>query len=341
MQYRTLGRTGIKVSPYALGTMMFASSVGNPDHDDSIRIIHKALDAGINFVDTADAYGESEEIVGKALKGRRDDVVLATKARRPMGDDPNQQGASRRWIMTRGRELAAPPADRPHRPLPDPPAGPGHRHRGDALGAHRPGPQRQGPRHRLVHHCPPPTSSRPSGSPSGAAWSGSAPSSRPTRSSTAASSARCCPPPSATGWARWSGARSGRACSPAASARASRPTSRRAGFFKHLQRRAPARRRRAAHPARRGGRAADDPPGDGLRDRPPGRHQRAHRPRTMEHLDDLLAGVDVTLSDDDPRPDRRDRPARHRRRHARPGLRPAGPPGPEPAPPTRGERSAA
>ena len=100
MQYRTLGRTGIKVSPYALGTLMFASSVGNPDHDDSIRIIHKALDAGINFVDTADAYGDSEEVVGKALKGRRDDVVLATKVSRPMGDDPNRQGASRRWLMT-------------------------------------------------------------------------------------------------------------------------------------------------------------------------------------------------------------------------------------------------
>lgn len=101
MQYRTLGRTGIKVSPYALGAMMFGAG-GNPDHDDSVRIIHRALDAGINFVDTADAYsrGESEEIVGKALKGRRDDVVLATKAHLPMGDDPNQRGNSRRWIMT-------------------------------------------------------------------------------------------------------------------------------------------------------------------------------------------------------------------------------------------------
>jgi aryl-alcohol dehydrogenase-like predicted oxidoreductase len=98
MQYRTLGGTGIKVSPYALGAMMFGP-IGNPDHDDSIRIIHKALDAGINFVDTADVYshGESEEIVGKALEGRRDSVVLATKLGRPMGDDPNQQGNSRRW----------------------------------------------------------------------------------------------------------------------------------------------------------------------------------------------------------------------------------------------------
>jgi aryl-alcohol dehydrogenase-like predicted oxidoreductase len=101
MHYRTLGRTGIKVSPYALGAMMFGAG-GNPDHDDSVRIIHKALDAGINFVDTADRYsgGESEEIVGKALKGRRDDVVLATKVNGPMGADPNQRGNSRRWIMT-------------------------------------------------------------------------------------------------------------------------------------------------------------------------------------------------------------------------------------------------
>jgi len=101
MRYRTLGRTGIKVTPYALGTMMFGA-LGNPDHEDCIRIIHKALDAGINFVDTADRYsaGESEEIVGKAIKGRREDVVLATKFHGPMGDDPNQQGASRRWIMT-------------------------------------------------------------------------------------------------------------------------------------------------------------------------------------------------------------------------------------------------
>jgi aryl-alcohol dehydrogenase-like predicted oxidoreductase len=100
MQYRTLGRTGIKVSPYALGALMFATSVGNPDPDDSARIIHKALDAGINLIDTADVYGDSEEVVGNALKGRRDDVVLATKVSRPMGDDPNHQGASRRWIMT-------------------------------------------------------------------------------------------------------------------------------------------------------------------------------------------------------------------------------------------------
>lgn len=104
MHYRNLGRTGIKVSPFALGAMMFGA-VGNPDHDDAIKIIHKALDAGINVVDTADMYsgGESEEIVGKALVGRRDDVVVATKARFPIHFDPhggtpevpNRSGASR------------------------------------------------------------------------------------------------------------------------------------------------------------------------------------------------------------------------------------------------------
>jgi aryl-alcohol dehydrogenase (NADP+) len=100
MRYRTLGRTGIQVSPYCLGAMMFGA-LGNPDHDECIRIIHKAVDFGINFIDTADRYsrGESEEIVGKALKGRRDNIVLATKVHGPMGEDPNQQGNSRRWIM--------------------------------------------------------------------------------------------------------------------------------------------------------------------------------------------------------------------------------------------------
>src|SRR5664279_1380994 len=105
MQYRTLGKTGIKVSAYCLGAMMFGT-MANSDHDDSIRIIHKALDAGINFIDTADRYsqGESEEIVGKALKGRRDNIVLAAKVNGTMGDDPNQQGNSRRWLI---REVEA------------------------------------------------------------------------------------------------------------------------------------------------------------------------------------------------------------------------------------------
>ena len=100
MNHHPLGHTGVSVSRFCLGAMMFGAW-GNPDHDESVRIIHAALDAGINFIDTADVYGagESEEIVGKALKGRRDDVILATKFHNPMGDDPNQQGNSRRWIM--------------------------------------------------------------------------------------------------------------------------------------------------------------------------------------------------------------------------------------------------
>jgi aryl-alcohol dehydrogenase-like predicted oxidoreductase len=101
MNYRPLGRTGVEVSPLCLGAMMFGAW-GNPDHDESIRIIHRALDAGINFIDTADVYsrGESEEIVGKALGGgRRDSVILATKVHGSMGDDPNQFGNSRRWII--------------------------------------------------------------------------------------------------------------------------------------------------------------------------------------------------------------------------------------------------
>jgi aryl-alcohol dehydrogenase-like predicted oxidoreductase len=101
MEQRILGRTGVSVSELCLGAMMFGEW-GTKDHDESIRIIHRALDAGINFIDTADVYsaGESEEIVGKALSGgRRDDVVLATKAHGPMGEDPNERGNSRRWIV--------------------------------------------------------------------------------------------------------------------------------------------------------------------------------------------------------------------------------------------------
>src|SRR5215469_2707646 len=106
MDYRTLGTTGVKVSPLCLGAMMFGGW-GEPDHDAAIRIIHRALDQGINFIDTADVYsrGESEEIVGKALGGgRRVGDVLATKFHGTMGDDPNQAGNSRRWIM---REVEA------------------------------------------------------------------------------------------------------------------------------------------------------------------------------------------------------------------------------------------
>lgn len=127
MSYRNLGTTGVNVSPLTLGAMMFGAW-GNPDHDECIRIIHRALDAGINVIDTADVYarGESEEIVGKALKGRRDDVVLATKFHGAMDDDdPNHQGSSRRWIIREVedslRRLGTDHIDlyQVHRPRPD------------------------------------------------------------------------------------------------------------------------------------------------------------------------------------------------------------------------------
>src|SRR6204780_4501054 len=100
MQTRVLGTTGVEVSSLCLGAMMFGAW-GNRDHDDSIRIIDRAIDAGINFIDTADVYsaGESEEIVGKALAGKRENIVLATKAHASMGKDPNMKGNSRRWLV--------------------------------------------------------------------------------------------------------------------------------------------------------------------------------------------------------------------------------------------------
>ena len=90
MEYRTLGGTGVRVSTHCLGTMMFGAW-GNADVEECVRIVHAALDSGINFVDTADVYsrGGSEEIVGRSLKGRRDEVVLATKAHGQMGESPN------------------------------------------------------------------------------------------------------------------------------------------------------------------------------------------------------------------------------------------------------------
>jgi aryl-alcohol dehydrogenase-like predicted oxidoreductase len=101
MRYRMLGGTGIEVSVQCLGTMMFGA-VGNRDHDECVRIIDVAIENGINFIDTADMYsdGESEAIVGKALRGRRDQIVLATKVHYQMGEGRNRSGNSRRWIIT-------------------------------------------------------------------------------------------------------------------------------------------------------------------------------------------------------------------------------------------------
>ena len=131
MEMRVLGDTGVKVSPLCLGAMMFGGW-GNPDHDESVRIIHAALDSGINFIDTADVYssGESEEIVGKALAGgRRENVVLATKVHGNMGEDVEPAGQLAPLDRPRVREQPAPSGHRLHRPLSDPPAGSDHRHR--------------------------------------------------------------------------------------------------------------------------------------------------------------------------------------------------------------------
>lgn len=100
MELRTLGATGMRVSPLCLGAMMFGA-LGNGDHEDCERIIHRAIDGGINFIDTADGYsnGESETIVGKAIRGRRDSLIIATKFYAAMGEDPNRRGGSRRWIV--------------------------------------------------------------------------------------------------------------------------------------------------------------------------------------------------------------------------------------------------
>ena len=132
MDYRGLGTTGMQVSNLCLGAMMFGAW-GEPDHDESVRIIHHALDSGVNFIDTADVYsqGESEVIVGKALAGgRRDDVILATKVHGPMGvpvraakGDPNRKGNSRRWIVREVEDSLRRLQHRLDRPLPDPPPG--------------------------------------------------------------------------------------------------------------------------------------------------------------------------------------------------------------------------
>ncbi|MFE0511722.1 aldo/keto reductase [Streptomyces sp. NPDC058964] len=101
MQYRTLGRTGVQVSSLALGAMNFGR-IGRTGQDEATAIVDAALEGGVNVIDTADMYsdGESEEMVGKAIAGRRDDIVLATKANMPMGDEPNHRGSSRRWLVT-------------------------------------------------------------------------------------------------------------------------------------------------------------------------------------------------------------------------------------------------
>ena len=147
MDYRTLGRTGVKVSPLCLGAMMFGAW-GTADHDESIRIIHRALDAGINFIDTADVYsfGESEEIVGKALaQKQRDEDRPGHQGARRHGQGPQRAGQLAPVDHGRVREQPAPVGHRLHRSLPDPPTVTRYRHRRDARGADRSGARREDP----------------------------------------------------------------------------------------------------------------------------------------------------------------------------------------------------
>ena len=201
MQRRNLGGTGISVSEFALGAMNFGA-MGNTDHDESVRMIHTALDAGINLVDTADVYslGESEVIVGKALRGRRDDVVLATKFGLPMNEGPDQRGASPRWI----RRAVEGSLDRLntdhidlyqlHRPDPTTDIDETLAALSDLVGEGKVG---------LSAPCPSrrKKSSRHNGTPTAADTTGSEPSSRPTQSWYAASRTGCYRRPSATAWA--------------------------------------------------------------------------------------------------------------------------------------------
>ena len=296
MQYRTLGRTGIKVSPYALGALALGTSIGNPDHDDSARIIHKALDAGINFIDTSDAYGESEVAVGKALKGRRDSVVLATKFSRPIGDDPNHQGASRRWIMIAvENSLRRLKTDYI-----------------DLYQVHRPDPatdieETLSALSDLIHSGKVRavgTSAMPASHIIEAQWvaerrglDGSAPISRPTRSSAAASNARCCRSRSVTGWASSCGGRSGRMLT--GRVRKGQQTDlRRAGLLRALsdERRIDAVEQLIPLAEKAGLPMTHLALAFAIAH--PGVTSAIIGPHTMEQLDDLLAGADVTLTDE-------------------------------------------
>ena len=336
MKYRTLGRTGIKVSPYCLGAMMFGA-IGNPDHEDSVRIIHQALDAGINFIDTADAYsrGESEEIVGQALKGRRDNVVLATKAYLPMGDDPNQRGNSRRWLI---RALD----DSLHRLQTD---------HVDLFQIHRPEPDTD------VEETLSALTDLMRAGKVRAIGSSAFPASDIVEAQCVAERRglqrfRTEQPVYSIlnrghrtrGAARLRALRDGhpglepagrRACSPAATARASRPTrggpASGSGTWATNGGSTPSS---SSSPSREKAGMPMTHLAMAFAIAHPGVTSAIIGPRTMEHLDDLLAGAEITLGRRDPRPDRRHRASGHRHRDAGHGLQPARHPAAAAAPPS-------
>ena len=209
MEIRRLGSSGIEVSAFGLGTMMFGAW-GNPDRDQCRRMLDMALDAGITLVDTADIYdfGVSEDMLGEFLAGRRDRVVLATKFGNAMDDDPQHRGGSRRWVREAVDRQPAPAAHRPHRPLPDAPARPRRAVRGDARRARRARRARDWSERSARRASRPNSSSSRSGSRRGAASCGPPASSRRTRSCAAGSSGRCSRCAGATTSARSCGRRS-------------------------------------------------------------------------------------------------------------------------------------
>ena len=283
MEYRPLGRTGVQVSPLCLGAMMFGPW-GNDDRADAIRIIHRALDAGINFVDTADVYsgGVSEEIVGEALAGRRDDVVLATKFFMPMSEDPNQRGGSRRWIMRAVenslRRLNTDYIDlyQVHRPSPDTDVE-------ETLGALTDLVRQGKVRYIGSSSYSGSRSWKPSGHPVSATWNGSSPSSRPYSILVRGIEEDVLPTaqrhgmgtltysPLSGGWlsGRW---RKDAASAPTSACPPERPV-------RHDKPGQPAqtRHRRRTRPARRAGRTDPHRARHRVRDQPPRRHRRDHR----------------------------------------------------------------
>ena len=342
MQYRPLGRSGIHVSPYALGTMNFGAMANN-DHDAATAIIHRALDAGINLIDTADVYslGESEQIVGKAIKGRRDDVVLATKFSNPMGQAPNQRGASRRWITTAVenslRRLETDYIDLYQYHYPD-----DSTDMEETLSALT-DLVRSG-KVRAIG-----TSKQPAAGIVEAHW---------ISERKGFERFRCEQPhysilnrgierdvlPTAQrygmGTIVWSPLAQGLLTGRVRKGQPSTLT-RQGHYFEHLRDEHRIDAVEAAHPDRRERRDLADPHGDRLRDRAPRRDRRALRPT---HHRSAQRPARRRRGDPDrrrPRPDRRDRPARYRRRPAPNGLRPLRPHHAAPAPRPVGERTAA
>ena len=200
MHYRQLGRSGLRVSVLTLGTMTFGgkgvfAKTGDTDLAGARRLVDRCLEAGVNLFDTADVYswGGSEEMLGEALRGRRDRSLVTTKARMRMGDGPNDAGLSRHHLVACLRGQPAAPRHRPHRPLPAARLGRPDAAGGDAAGAGRPGPCRQGPLRRLLELLGLALDEGAGRQPSGSAWSASSPSRSTTRWRRARPSTSWCP----------------------------------------------------------------------------------------------------------------------------------------------------